>query len=497
MELKNLNILIFYLLCLIYISFSLLTTLDTTSLNTSAEKILFNGKFIEWLGSSVTSSGRFVPFSNGINIFIFQFTDNLFVFFVAKIILITTNFYFLYKVFEELKLSKFYPIAIILCLFNHSFNNAIYITSFEIELSFLITIFFYLELLNIKRNRVLIDILQILVLIYLLGLKESMFGFFLFYNIASYFFKIKRKNIIISSILIIYLSTYTLIVLSSLDLDNIYGNKNIENKLIFSFIKNASQYVISFPLITLIFLICNITYFNFLYLKKKKLNEYEKIFIVILAGIIGYFSIYLSLRIFAFRYVYPIIIIILPIFFYSFKNLNVKLIGFLLIVFFIGPFSSTYLGLKNQINAKEFNLEMKQELIKHDNKKNILLIHNFSDNKRYIIDGQLNDLGLIDNLKIFFKDKNLIEKIYKNEIYSDLDKEELREFQLVIILFQNYQFDIFNIIPDIKQKETLEIERKCNQTIILKKLIFKKECSENLKLIVYNTNDSNNFNKTY
>ena len=91
-------------------------------------------------------------FSNAINIFIFQFTDKFYVFFIAKIILIIINFYFLYKIFEELKINKFFPIALILCLVNHSFNNAIYITSFEAEISFLVTLFLF-KIIKYKKRK--------------------------------------------------------------------------------------------------------------------------------------------------------------------------------------------------------------------------------------------------------------------------------------------------------------------------------------------------------
>ena len=45
----NLNIILLYLFSLVYISFSLFISVDTTNLNSSAEKVLFNGKFIEWM----------------------------------------------------------------------------------------------------------------------------------------------------------------------------------------------------------------------------------------------------------------------------------------------------------------------------------------------------------------------------------------------------------------------------------------------------------------
>ena len=352
MNLKNLNIYVLYLFSLVYISLSLFTSVDTTNLNSSAEQVLFNGKFIEWMVSSVTSSGRFVPFSNAINIFIFQFTDKFYVFFLAKVILIITNFYFLNKIFEELKINKFFPVALILCLVNHSFNNAIYITSFEAEISFLVTLFFYLQLLNVKKEKIINNFFQILIIVYLLGLKESMFGFFLFFNLASYFFIDKRKNFIITIILIIYISIYTFQVFSNLDTKNIYGISSLDGGFILSFFKTISQYIISFPLVTLILIIVSIIYLNFLFLEQKKLNEYEKIFIITLIGILGYLSVYLSMRLFAFRYVYPIIILILPIFFYSFTNLNKYLKSFLFLIFIIGPFSSTFIDSGMTLQAK-------------------------------------------------------------------------------------------------------------------------------------------------
>ena len=487
MKLKNLNIFVLYLFSLVYISFSLFISVDTTNLNSSAEKVLFNGKFIEWMVSSVTSSGRFVPFSNAINIFIFQFTDKFYVFFIAKIILIIINFYFLYKIFEELKINKFFPIALILCLVNHSFNNAIYITSFEAEISFLVTLFFYLQLLNIKKETILNNIFQILIIIYLLGLKESMFGFFLFFNLASYFFIDKRKNIIISIILFIYTFIYIFQVFSNLDPENIYGISNLEGSFIFSFVKNISQYIISFPFVTLILIIVSIIYLNFLFLKQKNFNEYEKIFIIILISIFGYLSVYLSMRLFAFRYVYPIIILILPIFFYSYTNLNKYIKSFLFIIFIIGPLSSTFINLKNQMNAKDFNLQLNHELNLNKNKENIILIHNFPNKKRYLLKDQVHDLNEIDKLRLFFSDKNLNEKIQNRKINTYLTEEELSQTNLIIFYFKNYNFKLSNKF-NLSQKKVKTIKRKCYQPILLKYLIFGKKCYENLEIYFYENN---------
>ena len=487
MKLKNLNIYILYLFSLVYISLSLFTSVDTTDLNSSAEKVLFNGKFIEWMVSSVTSSGRFVPFSNAINIFIFQFTDKFYVFFIAKVILIVFNFYFLYKIFEELKINKFFPVALILCLVNHSFNNAIYITSFEAEISFLITLFFYLQLLNIKKEKILNNIFQILIIIYLLGLKESMFGFFLFFNLASYFFIDKRKSFIISIILIIYISIYMFQVFSNLDTKNIYGISNLEGSFILSFVKNVSQYIISFPLVSLILIIISIIYLNFLFSRQKKINEHEKIFIIILISIIGYLSVYLSMRLFAFRYMYPIIILILPIFFYSYTTLNKYIKGLLFIIFIIGPLSSTIINFKNQMNAKEFNLQLNHELNINKYKENIILIHNFPNKKRYLLKDQVHDLNEIDKLRLFFNNKNLNEKIQNRKINTYLTEEELSETNLIIFFFKNYNFvlsDKFNL----NQKKVKKIKKKCYQPILLKYLIFGKKCNENLEIYFYEIN---------
>lgn len=487
MKLKNLNIYILYLFSLVYISLSLFTSVDTTDLNSSAEKVLFNGKFIEWMVSSVTSSGRFVPFSNAINIFIFQFTDKFYVFFIAKVILIVFNFYFLYKIFEELKINKFFPVALILCLVNHSFNNAIYITSFEAEISFLITLFFYLQLLNIKKEKILNNIFQILIIIYLLGLKESMFGFFLFFNLASYFFIDKRKSFIISIILIIYISIYMFQVFSNLDTKNIYGISNLEGSFILSFVKNVSQYIISFPLVSLILIIISIIYLNFLFSRQKKINEHEKIFIIILISIIGYLSVYLSMRLFAFRYMYPIIILILPIFFYSYTTLNKYIKGLLFIIFIIGPLSSTIINFKNQMNAKEFNLQLNHELNINKYKENIILIHNFPNKKRYLLKDQVHDLNEIDKLRLFFNNKNLNEKIQNRKINTYLTEEELSETNLIIFFFKNYNFvlsDKFNL----NQKKVKTIKKNCYQPILLKYLIFGKKCNENLEIYFYEIN---------
>ena len=488
MKLKNLNIFILYLLSLVYISLSLFTSVDTTNLNSSAEKVLFNGKFIEWMVSSVTSSGRFVPFSNAINIFIFQFTDKFYVFFIAKVILIITNFYFLYKIFEILKLNKFFPIALILCLINHSFNNAIYITSFEAEISFLVTLFFYLQLLNIKEEKILNNFFQILIIIYLLGLKESMFGFFLFFNLASYFFINKRKNIIISIILITYISIYIFQISNSLDTKNIYGISNLEGGFILSFVKNISQYIISFPLVTLILTISSVIYLNFLLSKQKKLNDHEKIFIIFLISIIGYLSVYLSMRLFAFRYVYPIIILILPIFFYSYTSLNKYIKSFLFIVFIIGPLSSTYINLKNQINSKQFNSLLNHELNINKNKENIILIHNFPNKKRYLLKDQVHDLNEIDKLKLFFYDKNLIEKKQNKELDTYFSNHDLNETNLIIFFFKSKNLELLNKNLYLDQKKMKTIKKKCYQPILLKYLIFNKKCNENLEIYFYENN---------
>ena len=484
MNLKNLNIYVLYLFSLVYISLSLFTSVDTTNLNSSAEQVLFNGKFIEWMVSSVTSSGRFVPFSNAINIFIFQFTDKFYVFFLAKVILIITNFYFLNKIFEELKINKFFPVALILCLVNHSFNNAIYITSFEAEISFLVTLFFYLQLLNVKKEKIINNFFQILIIVYLLGLKESMFGFFLFFNLASYFFIDKRKNFIITIILIIYISIYTFQVFSNLDTKNIYGISSLDGGFILSFFKTISQYIISFPLVTLILIIVSIIYLNFLFLEQKKLNEYEKIFIITLIGILGYLSVYLSMRLFAFRYVYPIIILILPIFFYSFTNLNKYLKSFLFLIFIIGPFSSTFIDLKNQINAKEFNSQLNQELNINKNKEDIILIHNFPYKKRYLLKDQVHDLNEIDLLRLFFSNKKLNEKIQNREINTYLTQEELSKTDLIIFFFKNYNFELSNKVK-LNQKKIKYCKKKCYQPILLKYLIFGKKCNENLEIYFY------------
>lgn len=488
MKLKNLNISILYLFGLGYISLSLFTSVDTTDLNSSAEQVLFNGKFIEWMVSSVTSSGRFVPFSNAINIFIFQFTDKFYVFFIAKVILVIVNFYFLYKIFEELKINKYFPLALILCLINHSFNNAIYITSFEAEISFLVTLFFYLQLLNIKKEKILNNFFQILIIIYLLGLKESMFGFFLFFNIASYFFINKRKNILISIIILIYISIYLFQVSSNLDTKNIYGISNLEGDFVISFVKNISQYIISFPLVTLILIICNIIYFNFLFLKQKNLNENEKIFIVFLISIIGYLSVYFSMRLFAFRYVYPIIILILPIFFYSYTRLNKYIKVFLFMVFIIGPLSSTYINLKNQINSKQFNSLLNQQLNIDKDKENIILIHNFPNTKRYLLEDQVHDLNEIDKLKLFFYDKNLNEKNQNNDSNTYISKYEFNETDLIIFFYKSNNLRVFNNNFGLDEKKIKAIKKKCYQPILPKYFIFGKKCNENLEIYFYDNN---------
>ena len=184
---------------------------------------------------------------------------------------------------------------------------------------------------------------------------------------------------------------------------------------------------------------------------------------------------------------YPIIILILPIFFYSYTNLNKYIKSFLFIIFIIGPLSSTFINLKNQMNAKEFNLQLNNELNLNKNKENIIFINNFPNKKRYLLKDQVHDLNEIDKLRLFYSDKNLNEKIQSRKTNTYLTEEELSQTDLIIFYFKNYNFELSNKF-NLSQKKAKIIKKKCYQPILLKYLIFGKKCNENLEIYLYENN---------
>ena len=116
--------------------------------NISSKDILFNGEVIEWLKSSITFAGRFIPFSNTFNLLLFNLTDNLKYFVGLKLFLILFNFLILKKIFDYLNIRKYFTFAIIIICYNHAFLNGQYITSSEGDISLLITISLELSILN-------------------------------------------------------------------------------------------------------------------------------------------------------------------------------------------------------------------------------------------------------------------------------------------------------------------------------------------------------------
>lgn len=175
--------------------------------NISAQNTLFRGEFIKWLESSVVSSGRFVPFSNTGNILLSKITDNIKYFIILKICLVILNFFLLKKIFDYLKISKYFIFGAIIICYNHAFLNGQYITSAEGDLSLLLTTLFYLDLKKENKEIKFYEhLLKIFLIVFLLGIKESMIAFFIAYTFLKIFY-FKKDNFFLK------LSYITIIIL--------------------------------------------------------------------------------------------------------------------------------------------------------------------------------------------------------------------------------------------------------------------------------------------
>ena len=379
--------------------------------NISAENILFRGEFITWLQSSVVSSGRFVPFSNTFNILLFNITDNLTYFVFLRVIILLLNFYILKKIFYHLKISKYFVFAVIIICYNHAFLNGQYITSFEGDISLLISILFYIDLKRSNRKASIHEhFFTIFLMIFLLGLKESLFGFFVIYTFLKIFF-FKNDNLLIKFsyvlVLFIYLCFYYYFSFINIDLNNIYGSQNNETSKLFDISKTSLNYIISFPLLFFMSIIIFTHLMKNFFTREIKFLSIENIYFI---SCFGYLGVYVFLNIFAFRYVAPLYFLLLPLFFLIYKKLNKKkIINILIIIIFVfGPAYSNTVELINNYSFKNYNNTLNNKLENLMKVKKLAIVYNFDHKSKYLLEGQKHDRNDFGNILINFEnDKNL------------------------------------------------------------------------------------------
>jgi len=449
--------------------------------NTSAENILFNGKFIKWLESSVVFSGRFVPFSNTFNILLFNVTDNIIYFVVLKISIIFLNFYILKKIFDYLKISKYFIYAVISICYNHAFLNGQFITSFEGDISLLISIFFYIDLRRSNRKTNIHEyFLIIFLMIFLLGLKESMFGFFAVYTLLKIFF-FKNENLLIRFsyliILFIYLCLYYYISFINIDLNNVYGSQNNETSKLFDISKISLNYIICFPLLFFftIFIFYNLIK-NFFAKKIKSLSIKDIYFI----SCFGYLGVYIVLNIFSFRYILPLYFILVPLFFIIYDKLNKKkLINiFIIIIFIFGPAYSNTVELVNNFTHKKNNTALKDKLNNLSKPKNITIIYNVESESKYSLEGQKHDRNDFGNILLYFEnDKDLeINLFFINS--KNINKEFLNNEVIISLIKDDIELHKF-VMQSIEDKfyNKFTYKRVSIEPILIKKIVRSDNCS--------------------
>jgi hypothetical protein len=433
--------------------------------NISAKNILFRGEFIQWLKSSISSSGRFVPFSNTFNILLYKFTDNIKYYVVLKIFLILLNFFILKKIFDYLKITKYFIYAVIIICYNHSFLNSQYITTAEGDLGLLLTILFYIDLKRShKQTNVYEFFLIIFLMIFLLGIKESMLGFFIFYVFLKILF-FKNESLIIKLsyiiILILYLYSYYNFSFVHLDYDNIYSVDNSETNKFFSILKISLNYILTFPFIFYLFILVLNQFIKNLFLSKFTLSIKEIYFI----SVFGYLFVYIILNLLAFRYVFPLLFIIVPLFFTIYDKIDKKkpliIIGILIFIF--GPGYSNTIELVNNFSNKNYNRTLNNKLVNLKTQNDISIIYNW-ETKNYSLKGQKHDRNDLGNLLLHFEDrKNL-------------------KINFFFINNENFNFKFLNdeiIISSIRKNKRLQ-EQIINSfdAKIFNKFVYKKNCRE-------------------
>lgn len=451
----------------------------------SAEEILFRGEFIKWLESSVVTSGRFVPFSNTFNILLFNLTDNILYFVLLRLFIILLTFYFLKKIFDELNITKHYIWALIIICYNHAFLNGQYLTSFESDIALLVTIIFYIDIKNKNKSAQKYEnFIIIILMIFLLGLKESMFAFFFAYTFLKFFFyKTERMEIKIIYILIllIYLIVYYKITFVNIDLNNLYGlQKNDADKFV-KIIKISINYIISFPLLFACIILLSFNLLRNLSTKKNKKITIEKIYFI--AGLC-YIGAYLILDLYAFRYVLPLYYILIPLSFSAYNQYNKKnyINYFIIFIFTVGPAYSNSIELINNYSSKNYNNKLNNELKLLSNVKdssNIGIIYNFESESKFLLENQKHDRNDYGNILLYFEDKNNF-FIKKYPLNSIIKNKDYLINEIIISLIKDdsiLQKNLMQTIDNNIYKKSTYI-RNCKEPILIKSIIRTKNCSE-------------------
>lgn len=448
--------------------------------NISSRDILFNGEVIKWLNSSVTYAGRFVPFSNTFNLLLFNLTDNIKYFIALKIFLILFNFFILKKIFNYLNIGKYFIFAVIIICYNHSFLNGQFITSAEGDISLLITILFYLDLKKSDRNIIKYEyFLKFFLMIFLLGIKKSMFGFFIVYTFLKIFFY-KNDNLLIKFIyliiLILYIYFYYNFVFVNIDKNNIYGVKNNEFSLLFNISKTLLNYILLFPFTFFLIVFISKNFIKNLSFKKKTFSIGEIYFI----SIFGYLAVYISLNLFAFRYVLPLLFILIPLFFaiYTKVTNKKKIIAFSILIFTFGPGYSNTMELFNNFTSKEYNTKLNLKLQSLQTEKSVAIIYNWQD-KQYLLKDQKHDQNDLGNLLTTLKNKKdlKINLFYIND--KNIDTEFLSYNTIISLIKSDLQLHkkIENLV-DTQMYNKFFFIRYCSEPSLVKSFFKKDNCNQ-------------------
>ena len=448
--------------------------------NISSKDILFNGEVIEWLKSSITFAGRFIPFSNTFNLLLFNLTDNLKYFVGLKLFLILFNFLILKKIFDYLNIRKYFTFAIIIICYNHSFLNGQYITTSEGDISLLITILFYLDLKRSDREIKKYEyFLTIFLMIFLLGIKESMFGFFIIYTFLKIFFY-KNENLLIKFIYLIILISYTYFYYNftfiNIDKNNIYGVKNDEVSILFNIPKILLNYIVTFPFTFFLIIFILKNFIKNLSFKKKTFSIGEIYFI----SILGYFAVYISLNLFGFRYVLPSLFILVPLFFaiYAKATKKKKIITLCVLIFIFGPGYSNTIELFNNFKSKEYNTKLNIKLQSLQTEKNVAIIYNHED-KQYLLKKQKHDQNDLGNLLTHFENKKdlKINLFYIND--QNINTEFLSNNLIIFLIKKDLQLQ--NKIENLFDTQTYDkflFKRTCGEPSLIKTFFKRKNCNE-------------------
>lgn len=465
-----------YILFIIIAAYYLLITYSTFDIfdkNISAEKILFNGKFIKLLNSSPVESGRFVPFSNIFNILLFKQTDNFLYFIILNTLKVILNFYILKKIFDYLKISKYFVISIIIVCYNHAFLNGQYITTAEGDISLLLTILFYIDLkISNRKTKIYELFLKFVLMILLLGLKESMLIFFTIYACLKIFF-FKNENLFVKItyliILVLYIYFYYKFIYVNINSENIYGSRISDASKLFSTFKLILHFTLSFPLIFFFSLfILNSIIKNFFLIKNKILCIND---IYFFSGF-GYLLTFILLDIFAFRYVLPLIFIVVPLFFVIYDKISKKKIinisSFL--IFVCSSAYSNTIELINNFENKKYNNQFYDKLNNFELTKNVSLIYNW-EFKEYLLRDQYHDRSEVGNMLIVLNNKNIYTSLFFVD-YKNINNIFL-ENEIIISLIRS-DLVLHKKIEDMIAHEKYNIttfERVIYEPILIKQLL--------------------------